>query len=114
MTEHDLQNLIRIELSKLGFTVFRANVGKFKMADGRWFDVGLPKGFSDLFAIKEGKIHFFEVKGKNGRVTPEQLNFIEQMKKKGCTAGVVHNLTDVRKILEIEQDTREIIDMRGH
>jgi len=108
MTEHDLQNLIRIELSKLGFTVFRANVGKFKMADGRWFDVGLPKGFSDLFAIKEGKIHFFEVKGKNGRVSPEQINFIEQMKKKGCIAGVVYKLTDVHKLLEADRDKKTV------
>ena len=45
MTEQDIMNSIRIKLSEMGFTVFRANVGKFKLADGRWFDVGLPKGF---------------------------------------------------------------------
>ena len=31
MTEHDLQNLIRLELSKLGYVVFRTNVGKVKI-----------------------------------------------------------------------------------
>lgn len=97
MSEHNLQNLIRIELSKLGFTVFRANVGKFKLVDGRWFDVGLPKGFSDLFAIKDGKIYFFEIKFGKNKASKEQLNFIEQMKNKGCVAEIVYNLDDVLK-----------------
>ena len=43
MTEHDLQNLIRLELSSQKYAVFRANVGKIKLSDGRWFDTGLPK-----------------------------------------------------------------------
>lgn len=36
MTEHDLQNSIRLRLSELGFMVFRANVGKVRLADGRF------------------------------------------------------------------------------
>jgi hypothetical protein len=102
MSEHSLQNLIRVELSKLGFTVFRANVGKFKLDDGRWFDVGLPKGFSDLFAIKDGQACFIEVKGKNGKASEEQLNFIEQMKRKGCRAGIAYTVEDAIKIAEEE------------
>jgi hypothetical protein len=43
MTEHDIQNSIRLKLSELGYCVFRVNVGKFETADGRWFDTGLPK-----------------------------------------------------------------------
>ena len=87
MTEHDLQNLIRLTLSKQGWCVFRANVGKFQMKDGRWFDTGLPKGFSDLFAVKDGRIVFLEVKTPTGKVRPEQVNFIQQMRKKyGCKA----------------------------
>ncbi|HGH8651635.1 TPA: VRR-NUC domain-containing protein, partial [Streptococcus pyogenes] len=39
-----MQNLIRMELSQAGHMVFRANVGKVKTADGRFFDTGLPKG----------------------------------------------------------------------
>lgn len=99
MTEHDLQNTIRLELSKAGYAVFRANVGKVKMQDGRWFDTGLPNGFSDLFAIKEGKIYFIEVKVGKNKPSPEQINFIEQMKKRGCIAGVVWDMEDVWKLL---------------
>lgn len=94
MTEQDIMNSIRIKLSEMGFTVFRANVGKFKLADGRWFDVGLPAGFSDLFAVKDGKIYFVEVKKPGGKVRPEQVNFIKQMQQKGCVAGIVFSIEE--------------------
>ncbi|HHM0041888.1 TPA: VRR-NUC domain-containing protein, partial [Streptococcus pyogenes] len=32
LSEHDIQNLIRMELSQAGHMVFRANVGKVKTA----------------------------------------------------------------------------------
>ena len=100
MTEHDIQNTIRIKLSKLGYCVFRINTGKFKLQDGRWFDVGVPKGFTDLIAIKDGKIAFIEVKAENGKASKEQLDFIRTMRNKyGCCAGIVRNMEDVKKIL---------------
>lgn len=99
MTEQDIMNSIRIKLSELGFTVFRANVGKFKLADGRWFDVGLPTGFSDLFAVKDGKIYFIEVKKPGGKVRTEQVNFIKQMQQKGCVAGVVYSVEEAVELV---------------
>ena len=54
MTETDLMNSIRVALSEKGCTVFRCNVGKIKTADGRYFDTGLPVGYSDLFGFKPG------------------------------------------------------------
>ena len=72
MTEHDIQNEIRIRLSQLGFCVFRINAGKVKLHDGRWFDTGVPKGFSDLLAVKDGRAYFIEVKSENGKASPEQ------------------------------------------
>lgn len=99
MTETDIMNSIRIKLSENGYTVFRANVGKFKMADGRWFDVGLPKGFSDLFAVKNGRVFFLEVKRPGGHVRDEQINFLEQMRKRGCVAGVVHSAEEAIKLV---------------
>lgn len=94
MNETDLMNSMRLELSKRGFKVFRANVGKFKLSDGRWFDVGLPKGFSDLFACKDGKTYFLEVKVKPNKPSKEQINFINQMQAEGFTAGVVYSVED--------------------
>ena len=104
MTEHDIQNQIRIELSKLGYTVFRINVGKFKMKDGRWFDVGLPKGFSDLIAIKDGRIYFLEVKDSKGKPTSDQINFINRMHEQGCRAGVARSVDDAIKIIQEEDE----------
>ena len=103
-SEHDIQNSIRIELSKLGYTVFRINVGKVKLKDNRWFDSGLPPGFSDLIAIKDGRIYFLEVKADKGKVSEAQINFLEQMKKKGCRAGVVRSVEDAIKIIQEEDD----------
>lgn len=95
MTEQDIMNSIRLKLSEIGFAVFRANVGKIKLSDGRWFDTGLPKGFSDLFAVKDGKIYFIEVKKPGGKIRPEQTTFIETMKNRyGCKAGIVHSVEE--------------------
>lgn len=99
MTEHDLQNKIRLELTKLGWITFRVNVGKVKMWDGRYFNTGLPPGFSDLIALKDGKIVFIEVKAEKGKPSKAQLKFIEQMQKKGFSAGIVYSLDDVYGLL---------------
>ena len=101
MTEHDIQSLIRAELSSRGFCVFRANVGKVKMRDGRWFETGLPKGFSDLFAVKDGKIYFIEVKTPTGKVRPDQEHFLAVMRDKyGCIAGVCRSAEDAIKLIK--------------
>lgn len=99
--EHDIQNSIRLKLSELGYAVFRANVGKFQTKDGRWFDTGLPKGFSDLFAIKNGKIYFLEVKAETGKPTAEQLNFLAVMRDRyGCVTGIVRSVEEAVKLVD--------------
>lgn len=94
MTETDLMNLIRLRLTELGYKVFRANVGSIKLADGTYFKTGLPKGFSDLFAVKNGRVCFIEVKVKPNKATKEQINFIEQMQNAGCVAGVAYSVEE--------------------
>ena len=99
-TESLIQSKIRVALSQDGHIVFRANVGKVRMADGRFFDTGLPKGFSDLFGFrKDGQIFFIEVKNETGKVRPEQEKFIEQMKKRGALAGVARSVEDAMEIV---------------
>jgi len=99
VTETDLMNSIRLELSKLGYVVFRINVGNFYTKDGRYIKSTVPKGFSDLFAIKDGKVSFIEVKVKPNKPTKEQINFIEQMKSKGCNAGVAYAVDEAKQIV---------------
>ena len=101
MTEHDLQNSIRLRLSELGFAVFRANVGRFQTKDGRWFDTGLPKGFSDLMAVKNGRVYFLEVKTETGKASPEQLNFLAVMRDRyGCIAGIVRSVAEAVELCQ--------------
>ena len=100
MTEHDIQSSIRLALSERGYAVFRANVGKVRMDNGRWFDTGLPKGFSDLFAVRAGKIYFIEVKRPGGHVRPEQVHFLDTMRQRyGCPGGIAYSVEDALKIV---------------
>lgn len=101
MTEHDIQNEIRIRLSQLGFCVFRINAGKVKLHDGRWFDTGVPKGFSDLLAVKDGRAYFIEVKNETGKASPEQKHFLATMRDRyGCVAGIVRSADEAVKLCE--------------
>ena len=102
MTEQDIQNLIRAELSKHAL-VFRANVGKVKTHDGRYFDTGLPPGFCDLFGFRksDGKIFFIEVKTPKGRVRPVQKKFMEIVKRNGAIVGVARSVDDALKIIGV-------------
>lgn len=105
MNETDLMNEIRLDLSEKGFATFRANVGKVKLLDGRWFDTGLPKGFSDLFAIKDGKIYFIETKVKPNKPTKEQLNFLAVMNDRyKCRGGVAYSVEDAERICGVYDD----------
>ena len=102
MTEQDIQNLIRAELSKHAL-VFRANVGKVKTADGRYFDTGLPPGFCDLFGFRksDGKIFFIEVKTPKGKVRPVQEKFMEIVKRNGAIVGVARSVDDALEIIGV-------------
>lgn len=101
MNEHSIQNAIRMKLSELGYCVFRVNVGRFKTQDGRWFDTGLPKGFSDLMAVKDGRVYFLEVKTETGKASPEQLNFLAVMRDRyGCVTSIVRSVDDAVRIVK--------------
>lgn len=101
VTEHDIQNLIRLKLSEMGCAVFRINSGKVRMADGRWFDSGVPKGFSDLIAVRDGRIYFLEVKTETGRPSEEQVRFLAAMRDRyGCVAEIVRSVEDAVRAVE--------------
>lgn len=103
-SEHSIQNRIRLELSNRGHLVFRANVGKVKTADGRWFDTGLPVGFPDLFVInRDGKFIGVEVKNRKGKLRESQKEFSERiLKPHGIPHGVARSVEDAIKIVEEE------------
>lgn len=99
-SEQEIQNEIRVGLSKAGHMVFRTNVGKVRMMDGRWFDTGLPKGHPDLYGFRsDGQIFYIEVKNEKGRIRPEQKKFIEVVKERGAKAGVARSLEEALEIV---------------
>lgn len=99
--EHAIQNAVRIALSEYA-TVFRANVGSGVTYDGRHFETGLSKGFSDLFGFRhsDGRIFFIEVKTPSGRLSSCQKNFLEQMRNYGAIAGVARSVDDAVRIIQ--------------
>lgn len=123
MTEADVQNSIRLELSKRGYYTERINVGngylvpkdlmdkikrlcpqlKSELDKVSYFSTGAVKGRSDLSAVKDGRISFIEVKNEVGRPSADQLNFIKQMQTRyGCRAGIARSVEDALEIVEGE------------
>lgn len=71
------------------------------MADGRYFDTGLPKGFSDLFGFRfaDNKICFVEIKTETGKVRPDQVTFLKAMKAKGAVVGIARSVEDAIELV---------------
>ena len=98
MSEHDIQNLIRVAVSKYGLC-FRTNVGKVKLPDGRYFDTGLPRGFPDLTCVIRGRAAFIEVKAPGGRVSPEQEKIHRILRNHGAHVAVCYSVEDAEKFI---------------
>jgi len=113
MTEQDIQNSIRLDLSKKGI-LFRTNAGQYyqgKLVYSNEFKqpvlinitkiMGLPKGFTDLlFCGFDGQVAFIEVKTSTGKVKPEQEKFIKLMQKFNYKAGVARSVNDALSIIK--------------
>lgn len=102
--EHELMDKIRIELTRHGAAVFRANVGVIRTPDGRYINIGLPKGFSDLFGVlPNGQAFFIECKVKPNKPTSEQISFIRAMKSRNAFAGTAYSVEEALKICELQK-----------
>lgn len=98
--EHRIQNQIRLAVAPY-CDIFRINVGQGYTKDGRYFNTGVPAGFSDLFGVRksDGKAVFIEVKTPTGKPTERQINFINQMKKNGAIAGICRSTKDAINLM---------------
>lgn len=104
MTEHELQQAIRLALGKRGI-VLRLNVGKLRTEDGRFLTTGLPPGTCDLFFIGGGHAAFIEVKTPAGRLSPAQRDFIAAINRHGAPnvrAGVARSVGDALALAQFE------------
>ncbi len=124
MNETNINKLIMLAISKMGARVFRNNTGVgwvgrlvtktaqfVTLADPRPLHAGLIKGSSDLIGWTPKKVTpemvgktvavftAIEVKTEKGRVTPEQVQFIEQVRKAGGIAGVVRSPEEAERLI---------------
>ena len=103
--EHAIQNRIRAALSPYA-VMFRCNVGKGYTQDGRWFDTGLPVGFSDLFGFRksDGRAVFIEVKTAMGRPSEAQKDFLFQMERMGAIAGICRSPAEALRLIGADEN----------
>lgn len=99
ISEHNIQKEIMLWCGQHNFLCFRCNVGKVKTIDGRWFDTGLPEGFSDLIVLANGTIYFVEVKTRIGKQRDAQIIFMNTVRKHGYNYIVARSATDMEVIL---------------
>ena len=112
MIESDIQNQIRVALSRYGI-VFRTNAGDFWQGKRIYYPPlrqnilinlrrvqGLPAGFSDLlFCGDNGRAAFIEVKRPHGAVRADQKHFLALMRSYGYPAGIARNPEEALKII---------------
>lgn len=98
--EHRIQNDIRVAVSEY-CVIFRVNVGKGYTKDGRWFNTGVPPGFSDLFGVRksDGRAVFIEVKAPKGKATERQKHFIDEMRRNGAIAGICRSAVEAVRLV---------------
>ena len=101
-SEHSIQKKIQLALSKHQCTVFRANVGKIRLSDGRFFSTGLPSGFPDLVGFRwtDGKIFFIEVKNAKGRPRADQVVFHKMLQSHNIIHGIARSTNDALMIVD--------------
>src|ERR1700729_972687 len=130
MTERDIQNDIQRELSRGPTRLLRVNAGAAyqgrvveqtpdRLILSPWYPIKLgATGISDLIgwttitmgfrelvtgAVEPINAAIFvacEVKGERTRATPEQLAFIDTVRRAGGRAGVARSVEDAKLIIE--------------
>ena len=98
MTETDIQNKIRCELSAYGIVV-RMNTGVFFTKDGRPVKCGIPGTPDLLFIGPDGRTAWIEVKTEKGRPSPEQKRFLKMLTDTGHRAGIARSTEEALKII---------------
>lgn len=114
MTEHELQNTIRLAIAPHAIAL-RINSGKFWSGTRVWDPVrqqyiltnirpvhGAPEGTSDLIGCRrrDGKFVAIEVKTPTGTPTTAQLGFLQAVKESRGISGIARSAEDAIKILE--------------
>lgn len=88
MTESQIQSDIKEYLKYRGYFVFKVHQqGKYT-----------HPGITDLIAVKNGHAAFIEVKNKKGKMSPEQIQFMEDIVSHGGKHIIARGIEDVRQL----------------
>ena len=103
-SEQEIQNDIRVTVSLDNCKIFRANVGKVRLPNGKFFQTGLPSGYPDLhgYKISNGKMFYLEIKTPTGRPRPDQIQFHNQLMADHIIHGIARSPEDALKIIDNE------------
>lgn len=104
--EVDIQQSIRLALGlEPGLILWRNNIGVARNEGSRPVQYGVGgKGGSDLIGVLNGRFIALEVKKPGGRVSPEQLEFLECVRSVGGFAAVVHSVDEARAAIRRAQN----------
>jgi len=112
MTGAQLTAEIQLALATGDCRLWRNQVGKYQLADGRWLSSGLAVGSADLIGWKTKmitqemvgeKIAIFasiEVKGHGDRATDKQRNWSETVRKAGGITAFARSVEEAREALK--------------
>lgn len=93
--EQALDKQIMLYCGQRNWLCFHINVGGGKLANGTFFQTGVPKGWPDLTIITDdGRVIFCETKIHPRKPTQNQLNFIAELNKRKFTAFVAYTLDE--------------------
>lgn len=100
--EHKIQSDVMVAVSAHHCTVFRTNVGKVRLPDGRWFNTGLPNGHPDLYGFRwsDGRVFYLEIKTPTGRPRKDQLRFHRMLTNHNIIHGIARSMDDALKIID--------------
>jgi hypothetical protein len=113
MTEQQIQQQIRLALSRGPVRLHRNNTGTLRDQYGRPVTFGLAKGSADLIGwttrtitpdMVGQRIAVFtsiEVKTPTGRVSPEQRQWLEAVQAAGGIAGVARSVEDAARLTAV-------------
>lgn len=99
--EHQIQNEIRLALSRNQCTVFRVNVGKIHLPDGTFFQTGVPNGHPDCYGFRwvDNQIFYIEVKNERGRPRKDQIRFHNFLQSHNVIHGICRSADDALKVV---------------
>ena len=114
MSEQQIQQHIRLALSRGSVRLYRNNTGTLRDQHGRPVSFGLCKGSADLIGWTTRTITpdmvgqqvavftSIEVKTATGRLRPEQRQWLEAVQAAGGIAGVARSVEDAQELTTVD------------